>query len=153
MHPPPGYPFEGPLKSRPPPARHAPDEDGSAADGARPGKDVLSAVTWAGFFVGFVALMTGIGFLIVALLVTRARATSAAAEMSPAMELRRDTDDDLHEGTRTVESPAAIAPTTPRQVPTHPVRLLEGCSEKDLRQVEDAIGEAVADRGAPVQRW
>jgi hypothetical protein len=109
---------------------------------------VLSAVSWAGFFIGFVTLMTGVGFLIVALVVTRARAAAAAAEMSTQVE-QRDTDEDLRDRPRTVESPAAMLPTTPRHVPTHPVRFLEGCSEADLQHVEDAIGEAVAV-GAPL---
>jgi hypothetical protein len=154
MHPPPGYPFEGPLPSRPPPARGLKGgAEGGATSGeeagSRRGRDVLSAVSWAGFFVGFVALMTGIGFLIVALVVTRARAVAAAAEISPASDVRRDSDDSFHDGTRTVESPAAMVPTGPRQVPTHPVRFLEGCSDADLQQVEDAIGEAVTI-GAPL---
>jgi hypothetical protein len=90
----------------------------------------------------------------VALLLTRARAredarleaNSGAMEISPSMELRASEEGAAHGpllGKGTQPSSAQVVPSVERNVPTHPVRLLEGCSDADLHQVEVAIEEAV----------
>ena len=145
MLPPPGYPFEGPLKSSPPPPPHS---DAAVVSPVSREKDEESVTPLglAGFFLAFVALMTGTGFLIVALLITRARAahdaaveTSGATEIAPARGVSRGVDDSTSGG----ETSTTVLPAVERNVPTHSVRFLEGCSDADLGQVESSIEEAV----------
>jgi hypothetical protein len=142
MRPPPGYPFEGPLQSRPPAA-----EDGRRVEPV----DESSVIGSAGFFLAFIALMMGTGFLAVALMLMRVRAAEdarlaqghGAVEIAPSMDLGQSTADDPHSRAHPVDSPPVVLPETPRNVPVHPVRFLEGCSEADLHQVETSIDEAV----------
>ena len=155
MHPPPGYPFEGPLPSTPPPKR---DEDtdspptGSGRGQTAEDAGLRSAVGWAGFFLGFTLLTMATGFLIVALLITRSRAIAAASELA-GMRAGQE----RAEQARQVDSPvppsgggrAEMTEAVARSVPSHPLRFLEGCSEADLGQIEDTIGEATST-GVPL---
>jgi hypothetical protein len=151
MRPPPGYPFVGPLESRPPPPV-----------GAGPARDQPSSVAAqagvVGFLVGFSALMMGLGFLMVAFVAADARhsprlggSRSDSAEMAqmtqaPPRSLRLDDEgaEVTDPSSRVVDAPLALAPPVARHVPVHPDRFLEGCSATDLDAVADAMRASVS---------
>jgi hypothetical protein len=131
MHPPPGYPFEGPLKSRPPPPGD--DSTGPSAN------VVLLLVTFA-------AMMMGTGFLLVAMMVGQlGRARTVGDDVQP---LGAGAGAQTLEPSRSVvDSPEA--PAVVRNVPVHPARFLEGCSDADLDTIRDTLGASIG-RGAPL---
>jgi len=141
MRPPPGYPFEGPLPSRPPP----PSTTGERAK--------ESPLGLAAFILAFSFAMTGLGFLLVALLAGHLAAHAGdLAAGGPASGFDPRAPDELRtleSMTHVVDSPSMLAPPMPRNVPVHSVRFLEGCSGDDLDVLEEALGTAVA-RGAPL---
>jgi hypothetical protein len=94
--------------------------------------------------------MTGVGFLLVALMVGQLRQgvgtlTPSGLKMAiePAASESTIEEDPSH---RVVDLPGA-APT--RNIPTHPARFLEGCSASDLEGIEAAITSSIG-RGAPL---
>ena len=141
MRPPPGYPFVGPLKSRPPP----PIEGGAEA----------SSLGLAGFAVAFAGLLTGVGFLLVAIMVGQLRQgagtlTPSSQRMAIEPTAAESTREELPAGAdpsrRVVDQPG---PSPIRNVPVHPARFLEGCSASDLDGIEEALSHSIG-RGAPL---
>jgi hypothetical protein len=142
MQPPPGYPFLGPLPSRPPPPPNANAND----------EDAATSIGLAGFAVAFAGVMTGMGFLLVALMVGQLgrSATAMTAGTAPTSARPSAADSEGAEGSphpRVVDSP--VASPTLRNIPTHPLRLLEGCSAEDIDGLEAALNASIT-RGAPL---
>jgi hypothetical protein len=102
--------------------------------------------------VAFAGLMTGMGFLLVALMVGQvqkgARALTPGAletAIEPAASESK-ADEESDPSRRAADLPGA-APT--RHVPAYPARFLEGCSAGDLDGIEEALTRSIG-RGAPL---
>jgi hypothetical protein len=136
MRPPPGYPFEGDLRERPAPPGEPDDQH--------------NRVGLAAFIVTFVAAMSGVGFLLAALLV--AEAHRAAALSHPQGEAMGSSGNGAEESTsseRLVDEPLALTPPIARNIPVFPARFLEGCGPDDLDAIEAGLNLAIA-HGAPI---
>jgi len=142
MQPPPGYPFVGPLASRPPPP-------------LPPGEAAARSFGVVGFVLVFSSMMMGAGFLLVVLVVGQMRPGQAMpgpeAVVPESVQLTREPvpapAGDLDPSPRSsVDSPA---PPALRNVPTHPARFLEGCSAGDLDALEESLSVSIG-RGAPL---
>jgi hypothetical protein len=143
MQPPPGYPFVGPLRSRPPPPPGDPEVEAARSLGI------------IGFVLVFASVMMGAGFLLVALLVGQMKTVQAehatAGAPSDGVQLAPEpaaaSAVDVDPSRRVVDSPPA--PPTVRNVPTHPARFLEGCSASDLDAIDESLTASIG-LGAPL---
>jgi hypothetical protein len=135
MRPPPGYPFVGPLQSRPPPKRD-------------PEEEAVSPLGLAGFVLAFAGGMAGIGFLLVAILVSHVSPPGAAL-VAPQTTVASGSEGAASDGAkgRVVDAPLVLTP--PRNVPIHPARFLEGCGAEDLDAIEESLNASIA-HGAPL---
>ncbi len=140
MRPPPGYPFVGDLKSRPPP----PGEEPAA-----------SSAGVVAFVLAFAGAMTGAGFMLVALVAAEARHSAAMVadgpqmSLTPSVQAEAEASDADGPPSRVVDSPVPLAPPIERNIPVFPARFLEGCSAHDLEAIERGLGDAIAV-GAPL---
>jgi hypothetical protein len=136
MRPPPGYPFEGDLAEKPP------------APGELEGEP--SRVGLAAFIVTFVAAMSGVGFLLAALLVAEAhRAAALSHAQGETMGASGNGAEEPASTERLVDEPLTLTPPIARNIPVFPARFLEGCGPDDLDAIENALNLAIS-RGAPL---
>ena len=96
--------------------------------------------------VTFAALMMGTGFLLVAMMVGQlGRARTVGDDVQPVgAGAAAQT---LEPSRSVVDSPEA--PAVVRNVPVHPARFLEGCSDADLDAIRDTLGASI---GAAARR-
>jgi hypothetical protein len=109
----------------------------------RPQKPGLSLGAFLGILLGLGVLVLGVGFAVMTVLFVRERQQREEAALAAAGRAsEHESQDTPTTGTR------ADLPSVTRHVPTHSLRLLEGCSDANLGTISSVLSDAI-DEGAP----
>jgi hypothetical protein len=115
----------------------------------RPRPPGLSLGAFLGILLGCGVIMLGTALVIVTVLFVRERSRRERRDAELLATHRVAATARNEAGNASASSPHADLPTITRHVPTHSLRLLEGCSQANLIAIADVLGNAI-EEGAPL---